>query len=198
MDTAYQKTEIVPVLHWTAEANTKPYKILQVMRAGSKIMLYSENIQRLIFLGDVEQKKPSGISSVNPSSLIEGSELLKWLLICKKVLNLRSLPRVQYQKGKKKKRRGGKRKTNKVLLCTQPNFMHLCWCWHFLWKMCILSGDTTYRKDNFSILLYTYQKACLKFILLKCQSSRRFFHLNWFLLERVSCNWIEKDSSSQT
>lgn len=93
------------------------------MRAGSKIMLYSENIQRLIFLGDVEQKKPSGISSVNPSSLIEGSELLKWLLICKKVLNLRSLPRVQYQKGKKKKRRGGKRKTNKVLLCTQPNFI---------------------------------------------------------------------------
>lgn len=79
------------------------------MRAGSKIMLYSENIQRLIFLGDVEQKKPSGISSVNPSSLIEGSELLKWLLICKKVLNLRSLPRVQYQKGKKKKKEGGEK-----------------------------------------------------------------------------------------
>lgn len=75
MDSAYQKIEIVPVLHWTAEANTKPYKILQVMRAGSKIMLYSENIQRLIFLGDVEQKKPSGISSVNPSSLIEGSDI---------------------------------------------------------------------------------------------------------------------------
>lgn len=113
------------------------------MRAGSKIMLYSENIQRLIFLGDVEQKKPSGISSVNPSSLIEGSELLKWLLICKKVLNLRSLPRVQYQKGKKKKKKGGKKEDKQgfvmhsakfhafVLMLTLPlEDVHTFWGYH--------------------------------------------------------------------